>query len=118
MRESRAPVILAPDSWFRMVRSFSIVNSRPRYPTRRARKNTGPGSDSLMPMAAMARTGDVNTSATVAQQTSKRRFTMLQRPANGHEDFRGLEALLVAPGERPVAQRVEGARMRIGTELA
>src|SRR6266513_3693833 len=71
-----------------------------------------------MPMAAMARTGDVNTSAMVAQQTSKRRFTMLQRPTNGHEGFRGLEALLVAPGERPVAQRVERARMRIGTELA
>src|SRR3954471_19812411 len=84
---------------------------------RLARKKTGPGSVSLMPMAARPISGAVRTSATDAHTTSNRRFTMLQRPANGHEDFRGLETLLIAPGERPVAQRVERSRMRIGAEL-
>jgi hypothetical protein len=32
---------------------------------------------------------------------------MMESPSNGHEDFRGFEALLIAPGEGPVAQRVE-----------
>src|SRR5436190_23351623 len=71
-----------------------------------------------MPTAASAMSGAVTINATAAHEMSNRRFTMLQSSADGHEDFRGLEALLIAPGERPVAQRVERARMRIGTDFA
>src|SRR5712671_7353455 len=85
---------------------------------RRARKKMGPGSVSLMPIAARPIRGAVSTSATAAQQTSKRRFAMMQRTTHGHEGFGGLEALLIAPSVRAVAQRLEGARMGIGSELA
>src|SRR5438477_3949257 len=71
-----------------------------------------------MPTAASPMSGAVSTSATAAHTTSNRRFTMMQCAANGHEDFSGLEALLISPGQRLVAQRVEGPRMGIVAQLA
>src|SRR3954466_12353577 len=62
--------------------------------------------------------GAVMISASAAHTTSNRRFAMLECPAYGHEGFRGLEALLIAPGTGAIAQRLEWGRMRIGTELA
>src|SRR5205823_13058295 len=71
-----------------------------------------------MPIAASPMSGAVSTSATAAHTTSNRRFTMMQCAANGHEDFSGLEALLIAPSQRLVAQRIQRARMGIVAQLA
>src|SRR2546427_623023 len=41
-----------------------------------------------------------------------------ERASHGHENFCRLHATLIAPGVRAVAQRLEGARMRVGPNLA
>src|SRR6202165_1844711 len=95
-----------------------MVNGRPRERPRGARYSPGPGSASLIPIAASPNSGAVTTSATPAHTTSNRRFTIMQGSTNGHEDFGGVQALLVAPGARAVSQRVERAGMWIGAQLA
>src|ERR1700694_6334864 len=93
-------------------------NERPRCPTRVRRHSTAQVSASLIPSAASPNSGAVTTSATPAHTTSNRRFTIMQGSTNGHEDFGGVQALLVAPGARAVSQRVERAGMWIGAQLA
>src|SRR5881397_2978011 len=71
-----------------------------------------------MPMAAIASSGAASRSPTPAHTTSNRRLPMAQRPPDRHERLRRVEAVLVAPGLGPVAQRLEGAGMRVGPHLA
>src|ERR1044071_1557093 len=69
-------------------------------------------------MAARPMSGAVTTSATAAQTMSKRRLTMMQGAAHGHEDLGRFDALLVAPRERAIAERVERAGMGVVAQLA
>src|ERR1043166_5712987 len=71
-----------------------------------------------MPTAASARSGAVTASASAAQITSNRRLPMSERPPDRHERLCRIEAMLVAPGLGPVAERLEGAGMRVGPHLA
>src|ERR1041384_8764842 len=71
-----------------------------------------------MPTMAISRTGAASRSPIAAQTTSNRRLPMPQRPPDCHECLRRVEAVLVAPGLGPVAQRLEGARVRVGPHLA
>src|SRR5690348_10347815 len=117
---SFAPVIRLASERRRacMVRSLYIMNGRPPRPTRSARNSTGPGLARRIPTAASASSGAVTTSARPASSASTRRLTVMQRAPDGHEYFRRIEALLVAPGAGTVAQRLERARVRVGAQLA
>src|SRR5574341_1278754 len=70
-----------------------------------------------MPIAATSSSGATAMSATVAHATSNRRLAMAQSPANGHEDFGGVEAVLIAPRPGAVPQGLERARVRVGPHL-
>src|SRR6266852_2668723 len=101
-----------------MVRSLNIVNSRPRSPTRGARYRIGPGLASRMPTAATARSGAATSRRMPASSPSNGRFTMAHRTPHGHEHLGGLQAGLVAPGPRPMAQPLERTGMGVRTYFA
>src|SRR2546422_316784 len=119
-RGSSAPVMTLASERRRacMVRSLYMMNGRPPRPTRSARYNTAPGLARRIPTAARASRGAVATNAIAAHTTSTRRLTIADRAADGHEHLRRIETLLVSPGPRAVAQRLERAGVRIGTQLA
>src|SRR2546421_3957375 len=71
-----------------------------------------------MPSAATASSGATSATPNAASTRSSRRLAMAVDAANGHEHLGGLHAALIAPRFGPVAQRVERAWMRIGTNLA
>src|ERR1051325_10791291 len=123
MREALAAVMTlsfgsATGRRFSIVRSLYIVNSRPRRPARIARYRTGPGLDRRIPSAATIRIGTQAISARAVRPMSNRRLTTAHRAANGHEDLGRRQAVLVAPRDRAVAQRIERARMRILAHFA
>src|SRR2546428_2095507 len=101
-----------------MVRSLNIVNSRPRSPTRGARYRIGPGLASRMPSAATARSGATTSRRMLASSPSNGRLAMAQRPPHGHEHLGGLQAGLVPPRPRPMAQRLERTGMGVRTHFA
>src|SRR5690242_11119933 len=101
-----------------MVRSLYMMNGRPPRPTRSARNSTGPGLARRIPTAARASSGAVTSSARPASSASTRRLTVMQRAPDGHECFRRVEALLIAPRAGAVAQCLERARVRVGAQLA
>ena len=57
-------------------RSFNAVNGRRFMPNLVCRKKTGPGDSRLIRIAAITKTGAVNTRRTVAPTTSTTRFVM------------------------------------------
>src|ERR1041385_5845678 len=101
-----------------MVRSLYIVNRRPRNPTRGARYRIGPGLASRMPPAATASSGAATSRRRPANSRSSGRLTIPQRPPDGHEHLGGLQAGLVPPGARPMAQRLERAGVGVRTDFA
>src|SRR5438034_3332815 len=101
-----------------IVRSLYMMNGRPPRPTRSARYVTAPGLARRIPTAARASRGAVATNAIAAHTTSTRRLTIADRAADGHEHLRRIETLLVSPGPRAVAQRLERAGVGIRTQLA
>src|SRR5438309_10924069 len=94
-----------------------MVKAAPLRPTRRARYSTGPGLDRRMPTAAAARSGAASATPSSPSARSSGRLTMAVDAPHGHEHFRSLHAVLVPPGDGPVAQGIERAGMRRGTEL-
>src|SRR5437660_4062695 len=71
-----------------------------------------------MPRAARASRGAATIRAPAATMRSNRRLATAQRPPNGHEGFRRIETLLIAPRMSAVTQGLERAGMGIGAELA
>src|SRR5262249_44509851 len=118
-RRRRAPNGNTRGSWFAViglansacvtfiVRNLYIVKTAPPSPARLARKSTGPGLDSLIPMAASANTGLRAITAISATAMSTTRLTMSDDSPDGHEHLGCLQTGLIAPGFRAIAERLE-----------
>src|SRR2546423_8039964 len=118
-RGSLRPVMALPaPSRGCMVRSLYMVKPAPWRPTRRARYSTGPGLERRIPIAATARSGAASARPSSPSATSSGRLTMAVDAPHRHEHFRSLHTVLIPPGDGPVAQGVERARMRISAHLA
>src|SRR3989449_3834174 len=101
-----------------MVRSLNIGTSRPRSPPGDARYRIGPGLASRMPTAATARSGATASRRMLASSPSTGRLTIAQRPPHRHEHLGGLQAGLVPPRPRAMAQRLERTGMGVGAHFA
>src|SRR5205085_11480936 len=77
----------------------------------------GPRLEKRTAIAAMRRTGQRTSNASVASRTSVKRFTMAHDPSNGHEDFGGVKAALIAPRFRAVSECFQRPRMRVIPKL-